>query len=95
MRDVGHEHGGGGLADVPVQVDEGAEPGGEVVVAVQDRGEDDEEAEAEDAAEDDFAFQGQAGAEEDRERDVDHHEVGGDVEDGGGDEVVVVGCALC
>lgn len=91
---VGDEDGGGGLADVPVEVDEGAETGREVVVAVQDRAEDDEEAEGEDAAEDDFTFERQAGADEDGEGDVNHHEVGGDVEDGGGDQVVVVRCAL-
>ncbi|KAI4237358.1 MAG: hypothetical protein LQ352_007942, partial [Teloschistes flavicans] len=38
--DVGDEDGGDGFADVPVQIDEGAVAGGEVVVTVENRGED-------------------------------------------------------
>lgn len=56
VRDVGDDHGGGGFAGVPIEVDEGAVAGGEVVVAVQDCGENDEAAEAEDTAENDFSI---------------------------------------
>ena len=56
--DVGDDDGGGGLAGVPVEVDEGAVAGGEVVVAVQDGAEDDEGAEGEDGEEDDFSVEG-------------------------------------
>lgn len=55
VRDVGDDDGGGGLARVPVEVDEGAVARGEVVVAVQDGAEDDEGAEGEDAEEDQFS----------------------------------------
>ena len=52
---VGDDDGGGGFARVPVEIDEGAVAGGEVVVAVQDGAEDDEGAEGEDGEEDDFS----------------------------------------
>ena len=52
--DVGDDDGGGGLAGVPVEVDEGAVARGEVVVAVEDGAEDDEGAEGEDGEEDEF-----------------------------------------
>ncbi len=58
---VGDDDGGGGLARVPVEVDEGAVARGEVVVAVQDGAEDDEGAEAEDAEEDDLSGGGVSG----------------------------------
>ena len=58
VRDVGDDDGGGGFARVPVEVDEGAVAGGEVVVAVQDSAEDDEGAEGEDAEKDDFSVRG-------------------------------------
>ncbi len=38
--DVGDEDGGGGFADVPIEVNEGPVGFGEVVVAVEDCGED-------------------------------------------------------
>lgn len=94
MGHIGNEDGGGGFTDIPVEVDEGAVAGGEVVVAVQDRGQDDQETETEDAAQDDFPFQGQPRFDEDRQGDVNHREIGGDVEDGRGDQVMVVRCAL-
>lgn len=53
--DIGDDDGGGGFAGVPVEVDEGAVAGGEVVVAVEDGAEDDEGTEGEDAEEDDFS----------------------------------------
>lgn len=52
-RHVGHEDGGGELADVPVQED-GAVWDGEVVVPVEDRCEDDKASQAEDSAENNF-----------------------------------------
>ena len=52
MGDVGDDDGGGGFAGVPVEVDEGAVAGCEVVVAVQDGAEDHEGTEGEDAEED-------------------------------------------
>ena len=55
--DVGDHDGGGRFAGVPVEVDEGAVAGSEVVVAVQDCGEDDEDAEGEHAAEDGFSVE--------------------------------------
>lgn len=51
---VGYDDGGGGFAGVPVEVDEGAVAGGEVVVAIEDGAEDDEGTEGEDAEEDYF-----------------------------------------
>ena len=54
MGDVGDDDGGGCFAGVPVEVDEGAVAGGEVVVAVQDGAEDHESTEGEDGEEDNF-----------------------------------------
>ena len=54
MGDIGDDDGGRGFAGVPVEVDEGAVAGCEVVVAVQDGAEDHESTEREDAEEDNF-----------------------------------------
>ena len=43
MGNVGDKDGGGGFADVPVQVNKGAIAGGEIIVAVEDCGQDLEE----------------------------------------------------
>lgn len=95
MWHVGDEDRGCRLARVPIEVDEGSVGFSEVVVPVKDRREDDEDTEREDAAEDDFAFQREASFDEDGEGDVEHQEVRRDVEHGRGDEMVVVGRALC
>lgn len=81
VRDVGYEDGGGDFADVPVYPLRAV---GEVegVVLGEDCAEDDEEAEGEDGAEDELLAEGEGGAQEDGERDAEHAEVGGDVEDG-------------
>ena len=52
---VGDDDSGGGFSGVPVQVDEGAVAGGEIVVAIEDGAEDDEGTEGEDTEEDDFS----------------------------------------
>ena len=91
---IGDEDGGCGLTHVPIQVDKRAVRFREIVIPVEDRGEDDQQTEGEDAAKNNFSFRGQAGFDEDGKGDIDHHKVGGDVEDGRGDEMVVVGCTL-
>lgn len=53
---------------------------GEGVVFVDDGAHDDEYAETEEDAEDDFSSPWELGGDEERERDAEHHDVGGDVE---------------
>ena len=65
-----------------------------VVVAVEYGEENDEHAEAEDEAENEFLVEGKPCAYDHWERDGEDEEVRGDVEGGKGDEVVVVGFAL-
>ena len=52
---VGDDDGGGRFTGIPVEVDQGAVAGGEVVVAIQDGAEDDEGTEGEDGEEDDLS----------------------------------------
>ena len=54
MGNVGDDDGGGGFAGVPVEVNEGAVAGCEVVVAVQDGAEDHQSTKREDAEKDNF-----------------------------------------
>ena len=52
---VTHDDSGAGFASIPVQVNKGAVAGGEVVVSVENGGEDDEDAERKDATEYEFS----------------------------------------
>ena len=66
MRDVGYHDCRGGFACVPVQVNEGAVAGSEVIVSVQDRCQNDEDSEREDSTEDEFPLEGQTRFNEER-----------------------------
>jgi hypothetical protein len=72
---IGDQYGRRGFSDVPeypcpqIRVCE-------AIVFVQDRGENDKDTEAEDAAEDQFTLQWEEGPKEEREGDAEHDEIG-------------------
>ena len=85
--EIGDEDSGARFADIPC--DPGRLVGvGETVVFVQDGGEDDEEAEGEDAAENEFALEREQRADEHGQGYAEHEDVGGNVEDGVGYAVI-------
>lgn len=86
VRDVGHHHRSGPFSGIPIQVDERAVGGGEIIVAVQDSRQNAEDTEGEDRAQDGLAAGREAGFDEEGNRDEQHEDVGGDVEGGGLDK---------
>ena len=56
MGDVGYDDGGGSFTSVPVQIDEGAVAGGEIIVTIEDGREDDKDTEGENAAKNKFSL---------------------------------------
>lgn len=91
IRQIGDQDGGARLTDVPIRplYTKGLREG---IVLVEDGGEDGEDGEAEDEAENGLAAEREGSAYDHLHGHDEHDEVGGDVENGVGDEMVR-GCA--